>query len=156
MFDFDSNMHLIANRYDDWQIRLSNDLKSQAVELLKDNRNWKREFYLKCYNACSGQFWSFKDLKRTISRIIIHTIWDSFTWSIGPNTDYRSHIKSDFYFRQYCEFLEWDSVQITKFCQTNELQLENESIVKFSGNNIVLFEKPSAKLFMNAANIQRN
>ena len=73
--------------------------------MLFDNTKSK-SFYLKLYRMLSDQFWSFKDLKRTISRIIIHTIWDSFTWSIGPNADYRSHIKSDFYFRQYCEFLE--------------------------------------------------
>ena len=146
----------MVNRYDDWQFRLSDDLKSQAVELVKDNRNWKREFYLKSYQAVSGSLWSFQDLKRAISRIIIHTIWDSFTWSIGPNTDYRSHIKSDFYFREFWEFLEWDSVQITKFCQTNVLRLENESTVKVSGNDIALFEKPLAKLFMNTVNIQRN
>ena len=156
MFDNRSNMHLIVNRYDDWKIKLSGDLKSEAVDWVKDNRNLRRDYYFRVYSIISSLMWSFLDLKQYFSRNIIYLIHYAFKWSLSHSTDFRSHIKSDFYFRQFLDIFKSDHVQITKFTENHDAQYINESTISVSGNDIKLFEKPSAKLFINHVNIQRN
>ena len=156
MFDYDSNMNLVVNRYDDLQIKLTDDLKSGAIDWLKDNRNSKREFYLRIYHGISSIMWIFGDFKKFMADQILQNIRRSFDWSVGPITDYKSHIKSDFYFQQIFDFLNSDVVHITKFCKNNGIQNSNESTVNFCGNKITFLEKQPAKLYISNGNIQRN
>ena len=68
MFGKDSNMYLIVNAHDDWQVRFSNKLKHIVNQFLKDNSNGPKQWYK---NEITNLFRCFQDIKELISETIV-------------------------------------------------------------------------------------
>ena len=88
MFDDYSNMHLVVNRYDDWQIRVWDNLKSVIVDWLKDNRNVRRLSYRTYYRCISSSLWGFQDFKNMNSVHINSTNRHSPQCLSDPTTNF--------------------------------------------------------------------